>query len=559
MTIPPPRDDAAIAPRATRRRVLSSLVAGTLGAWLPQPLTALRMLGTRGPSDDLCVTPARFDTPLHVPGRDGLMGRLPAGNDPVVLRATAGTGTGPALAFGANSGNSAYVNPMLVARRGTVLRITLANESAEPTIAHWHGLAIDTANDGNGERLVAPGAAFDYTIAVRNRAGLYWYHPHPHGATASQAARGLFGLFAVEDDEEDALRAALALVPGETEIPLVLHDRKRAAPGRYAPSSSDRLFGWYGDEPLVNFTARPFLDVTARRYRLRVLNAANARNFRLAFRRDDGATLPFQLLGTDGGLLERPQQCTEVFVSPAERLDVLVDFAGIAPGSLVLLESRAFDPMHAVPAQRPATGAAADGEAHAMRPTMEPTAAAAESMGAADTVPDGMPLQLLQFRIHAAEGKAPPLPARLSAPLPLPVAMDERPLRLGFAKGRWRINDRVYDMAATPIVVARNAVETWLIRNYHTSMPHAMHLHGFQFRVLERETSPGELAPLVAADRGRLATDLGWKDTVLVWPGESVKIAIDFRHPFTGEQIYLFHCHNLEHEDGGMMLRVRVG
>ena len=103
------------------------------------------------------------------------------------------------------------------------------------------------------------------------------------------------------------------------------------------------------------------------------------------------------------------------------------------------------------------------------------------------------------------------------------AAGDRRPLRLGFAKGRWRINDRVYDMAATPIVVARNAVETWLIRNYHTSMPHAMHLHGFQFRVLERETSPEQLAPLAVDARGRLATDLGWKDTVLVWPGESVQ------------------------------------
>jgi len=113
--------------------------------------------------------------------------------------------------------------------------------------------------------------------------------------------------------------------------------------------------------------------------------------------------------------------------------------------------------------------------------------------------------------------------------------------------------------SATPIVVARNAVETWLLRNYHTSMPHAMHLHGFHFRVLERETSPAQLATLVVASGGRLATDLGWKDTVLVWPGESVRIAIDFRHAFAGAQIYLLHCHNLEHEDGGMMLRVQVG
>ena len=152
------------------------------------------------------------------------------------------------------------------------------------------------------------------------------------------------------------------------------------------------------------------------------------------------------------------------------------------------------------------------------------------------------------------------MPASLSRLPVLPAATgDERPLRLGFAKGRWRINDRVYDTQATPIEVARGASEIWLLRNYHTSAPHAMHLHGFQFRVLERETSPDQLAPLVVDGKGRLATDLGSKDTVLVWPGESVRIAIDFRHPFAGSQLYLLHCHNLEHEDGGMMLRVKVG
>ena len=104
----------------------------------------------------------------------------------------------------------------------------------------------------------------------------------------------------------------------------------------------------------------------------------------------------------------------------------------------------------------------------------------------------------------------------------------------------------------------RNTVETWLIRNYHTSMPHAMHLHGFHFEVLARETSPDEIVTLQQDPQGRLATDFGRKDTVLVWPGESVRVAVDFTLPFPGPQSYLFHCHNLEHEDGGMMLPVLV-
>ena len=113
-------------------------------------------------------------------------------------------------------------------------------------------------------------------------------------------------------------------------------------------------------------------------------------------------------------------------------------------------------------------------------------------------------------------------------------------------------------MGARPIEVPRGKVETWVIRNDASSMPHAMHLHGFAFEVLARETSPRPITALQVDPHGRLATDLGRKDTVLVWPGESVRVAIDFAHPFAGPQAYLFHCHNLEHEDGGMMLAVAV-
>jgi len=530
-----------------RRRLLRSIAGGALVAALPRTLGANHP-ASRAEAADLCVTPARFDQPLAVPGASGLLGYLPIGRNAIELAARARDAAG-ALAFHASVGNRTWLNPTLVARTGDDLRITLANALAEPTVVHWHGLTVDTRNDGNGETLIASGASFDYRFQLRNRGGLYWYHPHPHGATASQAYRGLIGLLQIDDADDDALRRALALEPGVTEIPLVLHDRRSASASRYAPSADDLVHGWYGDEPLVNFTARPYLDVAPRRYRFRIVNAANARIYRIGLRRDDGSAMPFDLIGTDGGLLERSMRVTSVFVAPAERIDVLVDFAGIAAGGFVLLESGAFDPMHAE------ITVAVTPQTQAM-----PGHPAAEAASEHVHRHDGGVFAMLQFRIERSGNGGPPLPARLStfAPLPQPDA-DERPLRLGFAKGRWRINDRVYDMAATPIVVARNAVETWLLRNYYTSMPHAMHLHGFPFRVLERQTSPDALAPLAIDERGRLATDLGWKDTVLVWPGESVRIAIDFRHPFAGEQVYPFHCHNLEHEDGGMMLRVKVG
>lgn len=516
----------------SRRRILRFAAAGAAGSLVPSSWSA------PGDTVEGCTTEGGFAQPLYVPTSDGLFARLSLAAEPLSLHAAA---IGDDLGFRAAYGFRRYVDPTLVVQTGSQVAIDLHNDLPEPTVAHWHGLAVDTRNDGNGETLVAPGERYAYAFTVRNRAGLYWYHPHPHGATARQTYRGLFGMLEVEDDDEIALRRALDVVPGETELALVLQDRRGGDAGRYAPAPEDELLGWYGCLPHVNGVLRPFHTVAPRRYRLRILNAANARTFRLALRRDDGSALPFALIGTDGGLLERAVACNEVLLSPAERIDVVVDFSDVTARGFVVMESRAFAPMQDV--RLP--GADGDG-AHGHR-------------APPGFLADGAAFDLMQFRVRGDKASSPAPPHRLSRLPPVPSPTDERPLRLGFAKGRWRINDRVYDRDSTPIDVARGASETWLLRNYYTSAPHAMHLHGFGFRVLMRETSPDAVAGLAVDARGRLPTDLGVKDTVLVWPGESVRIAIDFRTSFGQPQIYLVHCHNLEHEDGGMMLRVRVG
>ena len=85
-----------------------------------------------------------------------------------------------------------------------------------------------------------------------------------------------------------------------------------------------------------------------------------------------------------------------------------------------------------------------------------------------------------------------------------------------------------------------------------------MLIHGFSFQVLERLNSPLQWSATARLGNGRAVSDLGWKDTVLVWPGETVRIVIDFLHNFPGSQTYVFHCHHLEHEDAGMMINLRV-
>ena len=538
-----------------RRRDFLKALGGLGLSALPCRALSDRPSGGIASTGDFCGS-GRGAKALFVPGTTGLLGRI-ATDAPLRMRAApasrSDSGAWP-LGLVVEHEKQRWVNPTLVLRRGERVRIDFENGLDEPTIVHWHGLAVDTHNDGAGLTLAAPGERYSYDFEVRNRSALYWYHPHPHGRTAGQAYRGLFGLIEVEDEDERRLRAALDLVPGRSEIPLILQDRR----GDYAPTDADRMHGFLGSDVLINGTACPYLDVASRTYRFRVLNASNARTYRLGFRDVNGKEIAFTLIGTDGGLLASPLRCTEAFLATAERIDVLVDLSDAAVGDTLVLETRAFDPMHMeMGSAVTAVDHAAMG--HEAASGSSTATAGAGHAGHGGTFPEGAPRVLLQQRVRERIAYAARTPARLAG-IDTIASADavERAWRLGFAKGRWRINDRVFAMDETPIEVRRDTTETWLIRNYFNSMPHAMHLHGFQFQVVERQTSPDQIQPLKIDAKGRMATDLGWKDTVLVWPGESVRIAIDFKMPFVEPQTYMFHCHNLEHEDGGMMLGVRV-
>jgi blue copper oxidase len=540
-----------------RRNFLKAI--GALGICaLPRAALSDGATSTRSAAlRDFCGTGASAQ-PLFIPGAGGLFGRLAPDGVPLRMRAAAVATRPGALAYLVEHRGRRFVNPTLVLRRGERVRIDFDNALREPTIVHWHGLAVDTRNDGAGMTLAAPGERYAYDFDVRDRGALYWYHPHPHGMTGAQAYRGLFGMLEVEDEDERRLRSALDLVPGKTEVPLVLQDRRG---NDYTAADADRMHGFLGDAVYVNGTACPYLDVASRIYRFRILNASNARTYRLGLRTADGKRVPLSLIGGDGGLLPSPIACSEAFVASAERIDILVDLSDAGVGDTLILETGAFDPMH----MEMGTAAAAPGVVdhtamgHAMPPSDESPVIDHAAMAHGGGFAEGAQRALLQLRVRKRVAYAARIPAQLSTISPIAVAdATDRSLRLGFAKGRWRINDRVFVMGETPIEVKRDTVETWLIRNYFNSMPHAMHLHGFHFQVLERQTSPEQIAVLKVDSEGRLATDLGWKDTVLVWPGESVRVAIDFSMPFADAQTYMVHCHNLEHEDGGMMLGVKV-
>jgi suppressor of ftsI/bilirubin oxidase len=269
-------------------------------------------------------------------------------------------------------------------------------------------------------------------------------------------------------------------------------------------------------------------------YRFRIVNGSNSRIYRFAFVRE-GEPVEFTLIGADGGLLARPAAVREVFLSPSERADVLLDLRASPVGERIMLASLPFDAM-----------------------TFQSHKGGDAAHTGSTTRPNGAPLDVMLIRVNASIPYDHPVPSELSA---IPERVEPRARRvftLDQAKGLWRINRSTYRMTQTAFSVRRGAQEIWEFRNPSPGMPHPVHVHGFQYRVLGRTGSPQHVRRLAIDESGVLATETGWKDSVLVWPDETLLLAMDFSHPHQGDQVYMLQCHNLEHEMHGMMLNFRV-
>lgn len=514
---------------------------------------------------------APFSVPLPTPSAGGALFGFATPEGPVELVAAAsGLAPQPNIAapvwsYQLASGDRVIHNPIFRLKQGDKLQLAFRNALPEQSIIHWHGLDADASQTGQPRYAVGPQGRYEYAFSISNRGGTYWYHPHPHGLTAKQTYLGLASFFLVEDEDERRLSSALGLELGVTDIPLLLQDKRLDGQGRlvYAPSAEEMIMGYQGDAICVNGAVQPYLEIGSRPYRFRILNGSTARLYRLGFVRN-GAPQPCQLLGVDGGLLDAARTLSEFFLSPGERVDLLLDCSDLAVGDELVLRNLPFDPMHreemgvspAAPAGHGEHGA--HGAEHGA-PAPSAHAGHAENAGG---VGEGADYPILALRVRQRVDEKRVLPETLSAlpAAPAPGKAD-RTFTLGFhaKSGQWRINGLTFAMDAVPIQILSRRLEIWEFRNDAASMPHPMHTHGYPFRVLQRKNSPRQVRELAVAEGGLSANDLGVKDTVLVWPKETVQVAIDFRTPaYAGEQIFLLHCHNLEHEDRGMMLNFRV-
>lgn len=490
------RDFIKLSSFSTGSVLVGSSALALLSSCRKQDMGNMSMAG-----EGVAVTEGAFTRQLPIPAEISASATLTA-------QATTANIAGNTVA-GLGYSTGGLLGPTIRLQQGNNVNINFQNALTEKTNIHWHGLKTPPAMDGHPEMVVNAGSSFNFQFPVTQRAVLCWYHPHASGTTARQVANGLAGLFIINDSEE----AALNLPSGNYELPLVIQDKKLSASGiTYNPSEEEVMTGYMGETVMVNGVASPFTEVATRYYRLRILNGSNARIYNLAF--SNGAEMV--VIGNDGGLLPRPVSTKQVMLSPGERLDVLVNFAGLSVGAEVYLESRSF--------------------------TSAGTAQGTQSF------------RILKFRVTQQVSDEFTVPSTLSVitPLSASAASRTRTFTLDVMQmsggmnmgGMHQINGKVYDPMRIDETVTAGAVEIWTFDN-QTDEPHPMHLHGVQFQVLQRTGRNNQLLP----------SEGGWKDTVLLLPKEKVSILVPFGN---AKGVYVMHCHNLEHEEDGMMIQFEI-
>ncbi|MBS4099810.1 multicopper oxidase domain-containing protein [Tsukamurella paurometabola] len=517
--------------RAVLRGLAVATAASATGAVAAWELAGAKIVGNTVPSA------ARIPEPYTLPGRSPIRARPflvdNAGEHYRFVQRRARTTVIPGYETEIWGYDGRFPGPTIRARRGRPVLVHVLNELDVPTVMHLHGGHTPAESDGYPTDLVVPASwpkaprhdagmsAHDpsarvtvgtrtYTYPNDQDAATLWYHDHRMDFTGASVWRGLAGMYILDDPDEERF----GLPAGERDLPMILTDRSFDrdgglaypaidATGSATPGVTDRyMMGVFGDVLLVNGVPWPRYRVPGVRHRLRWLNASNARVYRL--RLDGPHTLAPALvqIGSDGGLLPAPQEMTRIDIAPGERFDTVLDLSGHRTGDVVTIVN---------------------------------------DLGA------GRMVEVARFEVTEAVADTSRVPDRFGPEWRLPRTEVVRTRDLHFQMGDlddgrrgWLINGRGFDPGRSDVDVELGGLEVWRISS---NFNHPVHVHLNHFQVLSvngRAPRPG---------------DRGWKDTVNLGAGERAEIAVRFTDQ-AGR--FLVHCHNLEHEDMGMMANLTV-
>ncbi|APT18323.1 multicopper oxidase [Amylolactobacillus amylotrophicus DSM 20534] len=387
--------------------------------------------------------------------------------------------------------NASLLGKTIVYHVGKHNHVTLKNSLPELTTFHWHGLGVSGPYiDGGCHAPVYPGEESKIEFTLHQPAATTWLHAHPCPSTAEQVWHGLATMVIVKDEHEESL--PLPRNYGVDDIPLVLQDRRFHENNQWDYREDYDPDGVQGPTALINGTVNPYFDVTTQKLRLRILDGANRREWRLHF----SDNLEFTQIAGDSSLLPEPVKFTKLMLTCAERAEIIVDFKDYKEGDVVTLFS--------------------------------------------DDVP------IVRFRIHDFTPDNTVVPDKL-IDLPKEEADPDLPVRAILMSGmdeEVMLNGKKFNMQRIDATQPVGKAQYWDITNSNDmvgGMVHPFHVHGTEFLVISRN------------GHEPYANEHGYKDTVGVNPGETVRILVRFAQ--TG--VYMYHCHIIEHEDGGMMAQIQ--
>jgi FtsP/CotA-like multicopper oxidase with cupredoxin domain len=391
--------------------------------------------------------------------------------------------------------------PLIRAHVGDRVIVHFVNDLPQPTTVHWHGVRVPIEMDGVpdiSQPEIKTGDSFTYDFVVRD-AGLFWYHPHV--MSAAQVGYGLYGALLVEDDVDG--------VDIADQLTLVLSDIGFDAHGVLEPAdsggSAGMVFGREGTYILANGRIMPTLRArSGAPQRWRIVNTAKSRFFFLDL---DGQ--PFYVIGKDGGLQESPETVDLLLITPGERVDVIVTPTRKKDATLTLqamLYNRGFGSVEYRNAEDVLTIAF----------TEEATLPA-----------PAMPAVHRDIVAPSTDGAT-----RVDLVLTLPPLGVDR-------KSEFRVNGVPF-WKAKPFLATIGETQIWTVRN-DSKFAHPIHLHGFFFLPLD--------------DRLQPIHPMAWKDTLNVPIDGTVRFLVVFDER---PGMWMFHCHILDHADGGLMGHVHL-
>tara|TARA_R110002049_G_scaffold29028_6_gene98846 strand:- start:46 stop:1524 length:1479 start_codon:yes stop_codon:yes gene_type:complete len=415
--------------------------------------------------------------------------------------------------------NQTFLGPTLRLAHNSLTKASVRNGVSEPFSLHWHGLEIPGQADGGPHQPIATGATWAVDLNIDQPPATVWYHSHTHLRTADHVQKGLAGVIQLTDGRDD--ERGLPSDYGTDDLTLVIQDRRFDRSGRavYDPGMHDRMMGFTGDVILVNGQFGAQAVVPKGIVRLRLLNGSNARIYNLASRA--GRTL--HMVSTDTGFLDRPIAIDSLQLAPGERAEVLLDFSD---GTSDMLVSSSIANGGMMGGGMMGGGMMGGGMMGGSGGSFDilPISVDPSRRARIDRIPEGIGGTMPDLDIRGASRRDIALQSGMGG-------MFRR------RRNQHSINGNSFEMDRLNFSVRRGATEIWAIDGQN--MAHPFHVHGVRFQVLSENDGPVS------------SRNSGWKDTVLV--NRRAEIAIRFDQPAPASTPFMFHCHILEHEDGGMM------